>query len=193
MKLINLSFLTIWFIACSGLILWIGTTNKNEFDSDLVLSQAIMDMNFEESLMATLAAQSASYSSSRTFQPNQNFKGRIYHINQGDCYCEWLAQPHQRKLDQWGQDHDFTTTYIDLNRASELKKYVPSTPAVIAVSEDNELIYFGPYSRGSGCFATNGMVDEQLALWLKNRPQASSGISLGTVIETEVSGCYCIT
>ena len=79
-----------------------------------------------------------------------------------------------------------------------LKALIPSTPAIIALDENDHLIYLGPYSRGSGCFGTNGMIDEQLALYLdkvqflpKSPSVLADNINLSTVIETEASGCYC--
>ncbi len=156
LKRIGYLIIGVWFIACSALITWYSTSNKNEFDPKMQLSQAIMDMSFEQTFSQLLI----------TVKPEQTGNARIIHFTQGDCYCEWLAEPHQNKLDEWALKHEFNAIYIDLKDFPQLQQYIPSTPAIAAIDDNNQLIYLGPYSRGSGCFSQSGEVDIQLNNYL---------------------------
>ncbi len=181
----------LWLLICSVLIIWVGTQTAKAFDPELKLNQAAMDTNFESQLLDRL--KEFSDLAYQTKQP----EGYIFHIAQGDCFCELLAKPHQQSLDQWGIDNNFATISINVEDIDPYKEIIPSTPTVIAFDEQKNLIYFGPYSRGKGCFSTSGMIDEQLALWLSSRDQnqltstPQDSHSLHSIIETEADGCYC--
>lgn len=183
--------LGVWFVACSGLILWFGASAKSQFDPDLKLSQNLMNLSFEEEVVSTLLAVSSSQNTSLLGLDARLDNGAtIFHISQNSCYCDWLAQAHQNSLDTWAKQNDFGSVYLNLHQASALQDLIPSTPAVVAIDENQELIYLGPYSRGSGCFTQSGKIDEQLANWKLNK--ANQTVSYGgAIIDTDASGCYC--
>ena len=181
LKRIGYLIIGVWFIACSALITWYSTSNKNEFDPKMQLSQAIMDLSFEQTFSQLLI----------TVKPELTDNARVIHFTQGDCYCEWLAEPHQNKLDEWASKHEFDAIYIDLKDFPQLQAYIPSTPAIAAIDDNNQLIYLGPYSRGSGCFSQSGEVDIQLNNYLIMKETNKLGIN--ALIDTDASGCYCNT
>lgn len=167
-----------WLVGCSILVVWLGSVNKSEFDPNLKLSQAIMDLSFEEQLIDVIDAINANSSATNA---------RIIHITQKACYCDWLSLSHQSSLNDWASKHNYETTQINLNDSPQLTKFIPSTPAVIAIDKNNQLIYVGPYSRGGGCFSQSGKINDQLTLWA----QKKETVYKQTVIDTDAKGCYC--
>lgn len=148
----------------------------------------MMDTEFESGLKNALSKFTARLPSVDT--PN----GYIFHIGQGSCFCESLAKNHQQSLDAWGKEYGFITSTIRVEEIDPNNRFIPSTPAVIAVDKNRNLIYMGPYSRGKGCFSTTGMVDEQLTQWISSQhylEPENKFRSLHSVIETEAEGCYC--
>ncbi|MDT0595516.1 DUF6436 domain-containing protein [Glaciecola petra] len=175
------------------LVLWIGSINKSAFDPSSKLAIAIMDLEFEKSLINAIDSHVKGRAEPSTVEAAS---GRIFHFTQGNCYCEWLAKSHKNNLNQWSEKNGFSSVNIDLNLHSELLHLIPSTPAVLALDDNGELLYFGPYSQGSGCFSSRGTIDKRLEAW-KDRQvygdsDASTG-SLGAMIDTDASGCYCQT
>jgi len=190
----------LWFLLCSVLVLWLGSANKTEFDPRMRLSQALMSLQFESTIVDAISriSPAASYP-------------RIFHITQGQCFCEWLAKPHQNSLNAWAEQNDYSSQQLSLIDHPQLAAYVPSTPAVIAIDKDQQLIYLGPYSRGSGCFAQSGEIDAQLKVWTEqsagstgstgsagiadDADSADSANSVANikqaVVDTDASGCYC--
>jgi hypothetical protein len=187
----------VWFIVASSAIFWLSSETKAEFDPRLELSQSIMSLSFEQELITQLHSISmvavkpegplkANSEGERTqMQPT------IYHVTQGQCYCEYVSSPHKSALQKWSTDSGFTNINVDINLHPNLLTFIPSTPAVIAISGDNSLIYLGPYSRGMGCFANNGQVDEFLAKWISQDP--ASRRQHNALIDTDATGCYCET
>lgn len=177
----KLSFLLLtWFSMASVAIFGLASASKSHFDPKLKLSQGLMSLSFEQNLTKALSKISGPIG-----------RPAIYHITQGNCYCEFLASAHQSKLKRWSLAEGFVNVAINLSQSPEIARFIPSTPAVIAISEDGSLLYLGPYSRGAGCFSNNGRVDN----FLKGYVSRSSGSTnyQSTIIETDASGCYCET
>ncbi len=200
--------LSIWFVISTLAIFGFSSAGKSEFDPDMQLSQAIMSTKFEQHLIETIYSHiNLSTHGKRT---NHSPKGYLINIIQGDCYCEWLSQRHQSNLNQWAKHADFISIDININDLMDLSEYVPSTPAILALDKNKNLIYFGPYSRGAGCFAASGQVDELLSNYINTlqttRQSDASNYSnkveideqplfeqLTGIIETDARGCYCAT
>lgn len=185
----------LWFASCSALVIWIGSANKSAFDPSSKLAMAIMDLGFESAL---ISAVSAPVAYGRKVESFDSAGGKIFHITQGECFCEWLAQPHKNNLDKWSTQNAFSSYKVNLKQHPNLREFIPSTPAVLAVDEHGNLIYFGPYSRGSGCFASSGIIDERLKEWQTQQlgnisPLLQNEMNLGAMIDTDASGCYCQT
>lgn len=185
----------LWFTACSALVVWIGSANKSAFDPSSKLAIAIMDLSFERALIH--AVESPFQKTNESINSGSKI-GKIFHITQGDCFCEWLAKSHKNNLEQWSAENGFSSYNVDLKQRPDLAKFIPSTPAVLAIDDNGQLLYFGPYSRGSGCFSSSGKIDERLDEWKNSQKQyqGQSNIgrgSLGAMIDTDASGCYCQT
>ncbi len=177
----------VWFIVCSALIFWLGTANKSSFDSDMRLSQAIMDLDFESDFIA-LVSQGSSQVNSKT----------VINFVQEDCYCEFLAREHTQNIEQLALSLGFKHLTLNINNYPALKAYVPSTPAVAVVSGDQKMVYLGPYSRGVGCFSNTGEINSVLEKYNAEAIKASiqekpSQILPSTIIDTDAMGCYCST
>lgn len=186
----------LWFLLCTGLITWFGAGNKSEFDPQMQLSQEIMDIDFEAKFVSMLQNEVNAVLVTSDAQDEHLHTGSVFHFTQGQCYCEWLAQPHQQSINAWAQDNQFNTHTLNITQHRSIKAIIPSTPAIAVVDAQGKLIYLGPYSRGTGCFARSGEVDEQLDKWLQMQTQSDSNnlaIITNTVIDTDASGCYCAT
>lgn len=174
-----------WFAISTAAIFWIASASKMQFDPNMRLSQAIMSLSFEHDVAQALAGIGHTAAESTAGRPT------IYHFTQGDCYCEYLASAHQSTMQNWSQEKGFLNVSIDISVYPQLAQFIPSTPAIVAVSATNTLIYIGPYSRGSGCFANTSDVDTYLRDW--HTQNASAGVVGQAIIDTDASGCYCQT
>ncbi len=168
------ALLIIWFVGCSALILIMNAGKAREFDPEQRLAIKLMELDLEAKLLSTL----------NTFKNNSS-RGRIFHLYQNQCICERLAKSHVKTLDSWASDNRFESHSVNINQYPQLKAFVPSTPAILAIDANNQLIYFGPYSRGIGCFNRSGEIDQQLANWVTPNSQRAG------IIETDAKGCYC--
>ena len=188
-SLIAILLVSTWFVVATVAIFWMSTANKSDFDPKMKLSQAIMSMSFEQELINALGNLPSSVQAN---EMNENLRSsHIYHFTQGDCYCEFLASAHQSNLQKWSSSKGFTNMSVDVGEYPALAKFIPSTPAVLALDENNTLIYLGPYSRGTGCFANSGQVDAYLSEWI-NKAEGASSVPRA-IIDTEANGCYCNT
>jgi hypothetical protein len=187
--------ISIWFLTATLAIFGLSAANKSDFDPEMKLSEAIMSLSFEQELADVLYALPTSSDEISELQTSTLVQQRsapaIYHIRQGKCFCEYLANKHKTSLQLWSQQTKFVNVNVDLTQHPELVRFVPSTPSVIAVDENGMLVYLGPYSRGLGCFANSGQVDNYLADWVNKESQTDRVNS--RVIDTEASGCYCAT
>lgn len=166
--------LAVWLILASVAIYSFGGSNFKEFDPHLRLASQIMSLDFEKDLLQAMESSGLSTD-----------EARIYHVRSGDCWCDALSKPHAQKIDQWATQYAVNAQVIDLAKHPSLAEYIPSTPAVIVVDQE-QLVYFGPYSEGMGCFAQTGFVDIRMKPYFEN-PRANFTAS----IQTEAIGCYC--
>lgn len=170
----------IWFSLASFTIFWLASASKAEFDPHLKLSQGLMSLSFEDRLTNAL-----------TTVTGQLDTPAIFHISQGECYCEYLTSTHQSKLNKWSAENGFLYFSIDISQLPALAEFIPSTPAIVAIDEHGSLLYLGPYSRGSGCFANTGEVDTALNDYVNSNAQNKA--YQRTIIELDARGCYCAT
>lgn len=142
-----------------------------------------MSLSFEQDLASALSqTQQISLSANSP---------TIFHLTQGRCYCEFLAKSHQSSLKNWSSAEGFENVELDVNAFPQIKRFVPSTPAVVVLDADKNLLYLGPYSRGSGCFANSGEVDIYLQEWVETKDNLTKQST--ALIDTDASGCYCNT
>ena len=168
----------VWFGAALFAVNWVGTNKFTDFDPKLQLSEAIMSLSFEDDFTELLPLSDI----------NSANIGQIYHVFQGDCFCERLSKGHRESLNIWAQQNEVGYQHLDIREYPNLQVFVPSTPAVIVTNQQGKLVYFGPYSSGFGCFENSGLVDEKIDAYFTQDNKAKNAY-----IQSEAEGCYCAT
>jgi len=105
----------------------------------------------------------------------------IIHFTSEHCFCTQYSEAHKRDINQQAGLDGFNVVNVHL--PEHLESIVPSTPSILIVNKDQELLYFGPYSIGLACTASNGYVETVMQNYAK-------GYSAPFIIK-EASGCYC--
>ena len=98
---------------------------------------------------------------------NVNLNHAIIHFTSDECSCTQYSDEHKRAI----------------NLPTDLLTIIPSTPAILITGGKEELLYFGPYSAGLACSASNGYVETVLQNY-------AQGFNSDLVI-SDVKGCYC--
>jgi len=148
----------------------------------------MMSLSMEAELVSLLPANVEQDDVNNVDSDYENAKGTIFHVTQGSCFCETLSESHKKTLNEWASSEQISYQHIDALSMSSLRRFVPSTPAVIVLNKNRQLVYLGPYSTGMGCFQSSGMVDERIKPYFQN-PAAT----LHATIQSEAQGCYCAT
>jgi hypothetical protein len=182
----------IWFCLAFWAINWAGASKFSDFDPELRLSSQMMSLSMEAELVKVLSASVAQNGlenvESDITNDSENVNGTIFHVTQGSCFCETLSEEHKNTLNEWASSRQISYQNIDVSAMSELRRFVPSTPAIIVLNKQRELVYLGPYSTGMGCFQSSGMVDERIKPYFQN-----STAEFRATIQSEAKGCYCAT
>lgn len=198
-----------WFCIALIAIDSVGKSKFKDFDPELRLSSELMSLSMETELTDILstvvfgtpketkqqeALNSQSYSVSNASanamlsSHSNDDNGTIIHVVQGNCYCEKLSIAHQQSLNEWASNEGIGHRNLNVSDLPELRRFVPSTPAVIVLNKVNELIYLGPYSVGMGCFEDEGLVDSKIKPYF-----SGTAATLPATIQSEAKGCYCAT
>ncbi|AEP28640.1 DUF6436 domain-containing protein [Brumicola nitratireducens] len=178
----------VWFCIAFWAINWVGESKFKDFDPELRLSSEMMSLSMEAELLSLLPASVEQNGEENIDSDAENVNGTIYHITQGSCFCETLSESHKNTLNEWASSEQISYQNIDVSSMSTLRRFVPSTPAVIVLNKNRELVYLGPYSTGMGCFQSSGMVDDRIKPYFQN-----SADTLRATIQSEAKGCYCAT
>ncbi|MFQ3248583.1 MAG: hypothetical protein ACI9O6_000385 [Glaciecola sp.] len=178
----------IWFLGALFAITWVGESKFKEFDPSLRLSSEMMSLSMEDELVAVL-----NNPKSPVDFKNNDFAGRILHVVQGECFCETLSEAHQNTLNQWAETKNIHFQTIQIASLAALTRFVPSTPAVIVLNKNNDLVYLGPYSTGMGCFQDSGLVDERIRPYFDEVNGVAALSEVRAAIQSEAKGCYCPT
>ena len=106
----------------------------------------------------------------------------VVHItSKSDCLCQLTASRHIKSVkaavEYMGKKNE--TVYIE--NIIGLSNILTSTPAIAVFDDQGKLSYLGPYSTGIGCLSSNGTVEPYLA----------SKNTLGAIIPSDSTGCYC--
>jgi hypothetical protein len=116
----------------------------------------------------------------------EQLKGRdlsdtIVHFTSQGCSCTQYSDNHKGEINQRAAIEGFKV--INVVVSEKLAALVPSTPAILITNNQRNLLYFGPYSAGLACSASNGYVETVLGNYAK-------GYS-SSLIVNDTSGCYC--
>ena len=170
--ILKVSLVALWFVISSIAVIFVGKTNMKDFDQSLLMSQALMDLEYEQNLVGLIKEQGI---------PN----GSLIHItSKAFCFCDQLARGHQSSLDKKIQDSSVDSFSIQIDSKHPLSKLIPSTPAVVLIDKNGNLKFAGPYSEGTGCFGKYGQIDGILDNYLTNQHS-------NPIIRSEANGCYC--
>ncbi len=100
-----------------------------------------------------------------------------------NCKCNQTSFEHLSDVKNTAKQSKMSV--INITIPKEFNGLVPSTPAVMALDNNNELIYFGPYSEGLSCGKGEGIIDLVLSNYKK-------GFN-AQLIMANSEGCYCNT
>lgn len=173
MKTWGLTFsFVVWLGATSVSIIMLGGQTSQEFDPSLRLSQALMNLSFEKQLKETVSIENSA---------------AIYHISDTGCACTFASNIHKNSLNKWADTMGIKQVEVSLADNAALADMVPSTPAIMVLGMQGQLIYFGPYSQGAGCFASEGVVDKVIKPYFDGQVLSTQQAT----IRSEAVGCYC--
>jgi len=105
----------------------------------------------------------------------------IVHFTSDHCSCTQYSEDHKRDINQQAGLDGFNV--INIHLPAHLESIIPSTPSILIVNKDEDLLYFGPYSIGLACSASNGYVETVMQNYAK-------GYS-ASLIMNDATGCYC--
>lgn len=105
----------------------------------------------------------------------------IVHISRKGCDCNPLNQAHKQDINQLAQSYNFDAIELDISELDT--ELIPSTPALLVLDKQQQLLYFGPYSQGFACTEANGFV----AAVLKNYQHGFNS----ELVVSQAKGCYC--
>lgn len=105
----------------------------------------------------------------------------LVHLYEPKCRCNLVAKAHIESVKKLGESQLFENIEINIKESPQWAKLIPSTPAVIAI-KNNEIVYLGPYSTGISCLPGEGLIEP----FIKQKDQPP-------LIKTDGYGCYCNT
>lgn len=112
---------------------------------------------------------------------NVDLKNTIIHFTSDDCFCTQYSDDHKRSINQQADLDGFNV--FNVNLPAHVAPLIPSTPAILIIGQEKQLLYFGPYSIGLACTQSNGYVETVLQNYAK-------GYAASLIIN-DASGCYC--
>lgn len=97
------------------------------------------------------------------------------------CKCNQTSQEHLSDVNKTAKTENMSVVNIILPQ--ELSDIIPSTPSVLMLDNNSQLIYFGPYSEGASCGKGEGIIDLVMNNYKK-------GFNAELII-SNAQGCYC--
>lgn len=179
-KSLQWTFILLWFGIASGFVIAMSSSTSKTFDHDNRLAMQLMSLDFERDFVLALSGAKATDGN------------RIVHLTSpNDCFCQTLAKSHIEKLNLLVENTATNVVTLDIEQHIALQKFIPSTPAIAVINDKEQLLYFGPYSQGSGCFSSSGKVDSIVSRKLLSMPQHDQSTKPESIINGEAKGCYC--
>ena len=105
----------------------------------------------------------------------------LYIIDENTCVCSARSQPHISSLSSYAAEQGVKV--IKLKPKSAAAAILPAQPAAVLVSENQQLVYAGPLSKGPACSSQNGFVELVIA-------NLRAGFN-SQFINSDAEGCYC--
>jgi Domain of unknown function (DUF6436) len=109
----------------------------------------------------------------------------VVHVYDAQCPCNRFSDPHLAKIEAAYRQRG--VRFLRVERSSRIgaaaRRWIESTPAALVFDARGKMVFFGPYSEGAACGATNGLVERVLDQVLSGRSPTP-----GLVIS---AGCFC--
>jgi hypothetical protein len=106
---------------------------------------------------------------------------KIIHITSDNCSCTQFSKTHKDAINKTAKEDGFSVNNVNL--PANFSSIIPATPSILILNENNELLYFGPYSAGLACTESNGYIETVLNNY-------SMGYNSNLIVN-DVEGCYC--
>lgn len=110
--------------------------------------------------------------------------GVAFHITSDGCTCNWRSFGHVSSIQRQVEAAGGRNVELVMSEFTDLKEYVPATPAVILFNEAEELIYLGPYADGAFCTTESSFVEGLIPSLSVSEPGPGW-------VNTVAKGCYC--
>jgi hypothetical protein len=105
----------------------------------------------------------------------------LYIIDDNSCVCSARSQAHIASLTDYATEQDVKV--IKLKPTSAVAALLPAYPAAVLISENQQLVYAGPLSKGLACSSLDGFVELVIA-------NLRAGFN-SRFINSDAEGCYC--
>ena len=112
---------------------------------------------------------------------NIDLNNTIIHFTSDNCSCTQFSNEHKQAINLKADLDGFDV--INVNLPDNIVTLIPSTPAILIIGQEKQLLYFGPYSIGLACTQSNGYVETVMQNYAK-------GYAASLIIN-DASGCYC--
>lgn len=160
-----------WNVSLLLAVLYASSSKLKPFDPNNQLHQAALQTQFDKLFLTQLQTVEA------------NLVNTVFHFRTDSCFCHTVAQGHIDSVEKLAERQTFRNIKINLVANPELKRFIPSVPAVAVVDEEGKLNYLGPYSSGMFCTQGNGLVEPFI--------KKMQGQNLGATVISQSQGCYC--
>ncbi|NMP31492.1 hypothetical protein HII17_07955 [Thalassotalea sp. M1531] len=107
----------------------------------------------------------------------------IIHFSQEECRCSQFSEKHIATINSIAANNQYEIAEVKLNKGDQ-PLLIPATPSV-AILEEGNLVYFGPYGQGIACSKTNGFAQTVLN-------NLEKGFAANIIVD-KAKGCYCHT
>ena len=162
----------LWIVGSLGGMFYFSTSRLVYFDPN----NSLMD----EALTKDYAKNFSQYLTTKF----GDLSGRAIHFTQDGCFCNLVAQSHISAVKNQIEESGYKNEDYNISSIENLKKFIPSTPAVALFNDSGNLLFFGPYSTGYLCTAGNGFV-EDIIIQMENKRQPRP------ITVSIARGCYC--
>jgi len=115
------------------------------------------------------------------FELPENLSNSLINFVSENCHCNQISSAHLADVRRTARKQNMNV--INIVIPDNFSGIIPSTPAVLALDNSSELIYFGPFSEGLSCGSGEGIIDLVMSNYNK-------GFNAELVM-TSTEGCYC--
>jgi hypothetical protein len=157
----------VWLIFTVCAAIYFISNRLSEFDPE----QKLVDIS-QETLVHRIMAE---------LELPEHMPNTLINFISKSCSCNQTSKAHRIDVNKKASQEKMSV--INVTLPENFSGIIPSTPAVLALNNKSELIYFGPYSEGLSCGSGEGIIDLVMSNYKK-------GYNAQLIIEKS-TGCYC--